>query len=102
MCIRDRLQYERALALAGYRHIVGLDEVGRGALAGPIAAAAVELPSDVSTQDEFWSCVRDSKTITAAKREVLARGIVRHAAVCEVAMVDAVTIDVIGIAAANR
>ena len=97
----DLLEYERALALAGYRHIVGLDEVGRGALAGPIAAAAVALPRDLSLAADLWSNIQDSKTILPARREFLSDGILQHAT-CDVAMIDAATIDAIGLAAANR
>ncbi len=98
----DLLEYERALGLAGYRHLVGLDEVGRGALAGPIAAAAVALPSDLTASPDLWFTIRDSKALTPARREHLAAGIRRHALACEVAMIDANIIDSIGIAAANR
>ena len=41
----DKLQYERALLEKGYRYIAGVDEVGRGPLAGPVYAAAVILPA---------------------------------------------------------
>ena len=37
----EKLQYERALQAKGYRYIVGVDEVGRGPLAGPVVCAAV-------------------------------------------------------------
>ncbi len=46
--------------------IVGIDEAGRGALAGPVVAAAVWLPPDLDD-----SCFKDSKVVTAKKREVL-------------------------------
>lgn len=98
----EPLEYEFGLRKAGYRHIVGLDEVGRGALAGPIAAAAVVLPADLRPQAELWSAIRDSKTLTPGRRTVLAAGIKTHALACEVAMIDVITIDAIGIAAANR
>ncbi len=97
----DLLEYERGLTHAGYRHIVGLDEVGRGALAGPIAAAAVALPRDLSLAADLWSRVQDSKTLLPARRLVLSAGILQHAT-CDVAMIDAATIDAIGLAAANR
>ena len=38
------MRHERELRLAGFEHIAGLDEVGRGSLAGPVVAAAVILP----------------------------------------------------------
>ncbi len=67
------LTYETTLRAAGYRAIVGLDEVGRGALAGPIVAAAVVLPGDIRAGDLPWCEIADSKTLTARKREQLAR-----------------------------
>jgi len=60
---------ERSLERQGYRYIAGVDEVGRGALAGPVVAAAVILPLNI---DEPWlSLVRDSKQLTPAGREFL-------------------------------
>lgn len=98
----DLLEYERGLRQAGYHQIAGLDEVGRGALAGPIASAAVVLPADLRPQADFWSGVRDSKTLSPKRRTELAAGIQEYALACEVAMIDVATIDDIGIAAANR
>lgn len=98
----DPLEYERALRSAGYRHIAGIDEVGRGALAGPIAAAAVVLPENLIVQADFWCGVRDSKTLSPGQRAELAVDIQAHALACDVAMIDASTIDAIGIGAANR
>jgi ribonuclease HII len=60
---------EELLEAQGYRLIAGIDEVGRGALAGPVVAAAVILPLQV---DAPWLAeVRDSKQLTPAKRELL-------------------------------
>jgi ribonuclease HII len=60
---------EELLAAQGYQRIAGIDEVGRGALAGPVVAAAVILPRRV---DVPWlSEVKDSKQLTPARREVL-------------------------------
>lgn len=63
------LKEENDLISQGYNYIAGIDEVGRGALAGPVVAAAVILPAsrDVSTLSE----VRDSKEVTPSKRESL-------------------------------
>jgi ribonuclease HII len=96
------LDYERGLHAAGYRAIVGLDEVGRGALAGPIVAAAVVLPAGMTLDDLPWREVADSKTLIARKREELARAILDGAAACAVALLDAPVIDEIGIGPANR
>jgi ribonuclease HII len=79
---------ENAARRFGYRHVAGVDEVGRGCLAGPVVAAAVVLPPDV-----YISGIADSKVVPAAERERLARAI-RRAAVCwHVAVVEAADID---------
>ena len=53
---------EEMLVAQGYQHIAGIDEVGRGALAGPVVAAAVILPLHL---DAPWITeVRDSKQLT--------------------------------------
>jgi len=60
---------EEMLAAQGYQHIAGIDEVGRGALAGPVVAAAVILPYHIDAP--WFTEVRDSKQLTPAKRELL-------------------------------
>lgn len=57
---------EHEYSQAGMRYIVGVDEAGRGPLAGPVVAAAVCLPPQANLPG-----VQDSKTLTAARREVL-------------------------------
>jgi ribonuclease HII len=58
---------EQALLSSGYRRIAGLDEAGRGALAGPVVAAAVVLPAE---PDFPWvPMVRDSKLLQAKVRQ---------------------------------
>jgi len=63
------LKEENYLVSQGYNHIAGIDEAGRGALAGPVVAAAVILPAscDLSVLNE----VRDSKEVVPKKREFL-------------------------------
>jgi ribonuclease HII len=61
---------EARLRDAGFRHVAGVDEVGRGALAGPLMAAAVILPREVELPG-----LRDSKLCTRVQRERLARQI---------------------------
>ncbi len=58
---------EKDLEAQGYRLIAGVDEVGRGALAGPVVAAAVILPCNLNTQ--WLGEVRESKQLTSARRE---------------------------------
>ncbi len=62
----ELLRYERSLAAEGFRFIAGVDEAGRGPLAGPVVAAAVILPAGVPCPPVF-----DSKQLTAARREEL-------------------------------
>jgi ribonuclease HII len=65
--IQPRRTEEAALMKKGFRRIAGLDEAGRGALAGPVVAAAVILPE---LPDFGWfEKVRDSKMLTAEARE---------------------------------
>jgi ribonuclease HII len=70
-----RLTYERRLARQGYGLIAGLDEVGRGAWAGPVVAAAVILPLDRPRLAAALAGVTDSKQLTARQRERLAETI---------------------------
>ena len=60
---------EKLLNQQGYRYIAGVDEVGRGALMGPVMAAAVILPENLKAQ--WKSRVRDSKQLTPKTREYL-------------------------------
>ena len=60
------LEHERRLWDAGYAHVAGLDEAGRGCLAGPVVAAAVILPPGLTIPG-----VQDSKALSAAQREAL-------------------------------
>jgi ribonuclease HII len=63
------LQNELALLEQGYRFIAGLDEAGRGAWAGPVTAAAVILPLGAPDLAKTLSGLRDSKMLTATRRE---------------------------------
>lgn len=99
------LFFERHLWRSGFSIIAGVDEVGRGALAGPLVAAAVVLPPDIErlrTRPSFWDEVRDSKTLSPRTRTELSRQIVAAARCSHVAMIQAALLDEIGLAAANR
>jgi ribonuclease HII len=63
----------------GYRHVAGLDEAGRGPMAGPVVAAAVIL--DPHDGKLWWAELRDCKLLTANRRERLAAMLREHAAV---------------------
>ena len=79
---------ENAVRRFGYRHVAGVDEVGRGCLAGPVVAAAVVLRPDA-----YVPRIADSKVVPPPERERLADAI-RRAAVCwHVAVVEPADID---------
>jgi len=61
---------EKALYLQGYRYIAGIDEAGRGPLAGPVVAAAVILPKRIKLSN-WVDKVKDSKLLTPSQREYL-------------------------------
>lgn len=97
-------EWETYLASYGNLAVAGVDEVGRGALAGPLMAGAVILPDpDVIRQDiDFWNTVRDSKTISFKRRSAIAEGILQRARAWALGSVEADELDQIGVAAANR
>lgn len=66
-----RLDIERELWMDGVTHVAGIDEVGRGAWAGPVVAAAVLLPPERQNLTHILSGVCDSKRISARRREFL-------------------------------
>jgi len=98
------LAVERALWRAGVGLVAGIDEVGRGPLAGPVAAGAVVLPriDRITKQYRWLRGVRDSKQLTADAREELSGYIWTHALAAGVAFVSVSVIDRIGIAEASR
>jgi ribonuclease HII len=81
---------------SGCRFVAGVDEVGRGAWAGPVVAAAVVLPADVSIADALAG-VRDSKTLSPAARERLDLVIRSHAIAVAVGLADARDVDSLGL-----
>lgn len=83
---------ENALRRVGFVHVAGVDEVGRGCLAGPVVAAAVVLHPD-----RHIPGVSDSKAVPAAERERLYERILRHAVAWAVADADPAEIDRINI-----
>ncbi|MFL7790881.1 MAG: ribonuclease HII [Anaerolineae bacterium] len=96
------LSEEHALLTAGYSHIAGIDEAGRGAWAGPVYAAAVVLPLDRSNLVEMLDGVRDSKLLSPARRETLLPIIEEVALAVGVGRADPAEIDEMGIAPATR
>lgn len=99
---RPTLGYETSLWSEGYRHVAGLDEAGRGAWAGPVVAAAVVLPPDGPQLLRRLEGVRDSKELTAARREALLAVIEQRALALGVGAVPPEEIDSLGIVPATR
>jgi ribonuclease HII len=91
---------EQALRYHGFSTIAGVDEVGRGALFGPVVAAAVILPQRMSALARAG--LKDSKQLTREQREMLDRRIRKVALAVSVAEVDAETIDRVNIYQATR
>ncbi|MEE8637732.1 MAG: ribonuclease HII [Candidatus Margulisiibacteriota bacterium] len=90
------LSYERRLWKKGYKCVVGVDEVGRGPLAGPVVAAAVVFPSNVKIKG-----LDDSKKLTPKKREELFYEIKKKALGIGVGRVNHKLIDKLNIGRAN-
>jgi ribonuclease HII len=88
---------ERELRARGFRFVAGVDEVGRGALFGPVVAAAAILSPDRPVRG-----LNDSKLLDAERRETLAERIRERAVAWAVAAVDAAAIDRINIHQASR
>lgn len=94
---------ERALWNKGIEFVIGVDEVGRGAFAGPIVAAAVVLPQTkrISKKLKFLNEINDSKLLKASVRRNLAKKIKKYALYYSICEVDIATINRIGIGKSN-
>ena len=95
----EKLAYERALQAKGFCLIAGVDEVGRGPLAGPVVCAAVIMPFD---EENLVVGVDDSKKLSEKKRETLAEEIKKRALCYTIVEIDEKTIDEINILEATK
>lgn len=91
------LEIEKGLKKKGYQYIAGVDEAGRGPLAGPVVAASVILPDNFTAVE-----LNDSKQLSPQLRERLAEEIKKQAIAYHVAFVDAAEIDQINIYQASQ
>ena len=100
------LHWERAFWTAGLHYVAGVDEVGRGAMAGPLVAAAVVFPAS-----EGWALrrlkaaitdIRDSKQLSPERRVELLATIERTATAIGVGVVPVEELDSVGLGPANR
>lgn len=94
---RVRGMYRLMRELGGAGVVLGVDEVGRGPLAGPLTVAAVAIPDE----PVLWG-IDDSKRLTPARREELAGTILAHALAVGIAHVEPGQIDACGMAASLR
>ena len=88
----DLWHYENQARQNGYLRVAGLDEAGRGPLAGPVVAAAVVVPPSFSVEG-----VNDSKKLSAKKRSLLYDRILSHADGVSVGIADEKEIDQLNI-----
>lgn len=94
---RVRGMYELQRELGGDGLVLGVDEVGRGSIAGPLTVCAVALPYDPM----IWG-INDSKQLTPARREVLAAKIADAALAIGTCHIEPAVIDAVGMAQALR
>jgi ribonuclease HII len=94
------LDEEDKLKSQGYELIAGIDEVGRGALAGPVVASAVILPNPASLS--WFGLVRDSKELNSRKRESLFDLISKEATAVGIGIIPPQVIDSVNILKATR
>lgn len=94
---KDTLRYEKDAYKQNYKYVAGVDEAGRGPLAGPVVAACVIL-----AKDAYIEGLTDSKTLSKKKRELYFDEITKKALSIGVGIVDAKTIDKINILEASK
>lgn len=99
--IHPSLRFERELWKSGIQYVAGLDEAGRGALAGPVAVGAVVLPGNLPLASTLRG-VRDSKQMSARERESAVPRIKDAALAWSVAFASSEEIDSDGIVQATR
>lgn len=95
--LEDMLTYERDLWSAGITHVAGVDEVGRGPLAGPVCAACVVLPQDFDIIG-----VNDSKKLSEKKRNELYKEIIEKALAYGIGLIGNERIDEVNILNATK
>lgn len=89
-------RYENRLRRRGFKLIAGLDEVGKGAWAGPLVAAAVILPDNFKLKG-----IKDSKLLSQGQREWVFVSIIKNALQYSIAVINQPVIDQLGITQAN-
>lgn len=93
------LDYEKEYMFKGCKYIAGIDEAGRGPLAGPVCVASVIMPLD---EDSIIEGINDSKKLSEKKRDLLYDKIMERAIAYHIELVDEETIDKINILNATK
>ena len=96
------LKLEHDLHRRGFTLVAGVDEVGRGAIAGPVMAGAAILPPDLDPLTPWLAGIDDSKKLTALQRERASLDVHENALSVSIGEASAQEIDRIGIVAATR
>lgn len=94
---QEMTRYEKSAKQQGYKVIAGIDEVGRGPLAGPVVAAAVILPDDFDGVG-----INDSKQLSLKKREIFFDKIIAEALSVGIGVIDQEMIDQVNIYEATK
>lgn len=97
MKTQELFEHDKQLLDSGYRYICGIDEAGRGPLAGPVSVCAVIMPLD-----EMIEGINDSKKVSPKKRELLYEQIKQKALTYRSVMIDNEVIDEINILQATK
>ena len=95
------LQTEKKIFDLGYQYVAGVDEAGRGPLAGPVVAACVVIGPDFKIDSDELKLVADSKKLSAKKRELLFKIIKEKVLAVEISVVGHEVIDKINILQAS-
>ncbi len=95
--MNDLLTFEREFTAKGKQLIAGIDEAGRGPLAGPVVVASVIMPLD-----NIIDGINDSKKVAEKKRELLYQKIIDTALAYDIEVIDEKTIDEINILNATK
>ncbi|MGN1390997.1 MAG: ribonuclease HII [Sharpea porci] len=95
MC--ERLQYENEAYQKGYHYIIGLDEAGRGPMAGPLVVGGVIFPEGF-----YDERINDSKKLTEKKREALYDLIVEKALAYDIEVISVEEVDLLNVYEASR
>lgn len=99
---RVKKMYDFDKSFGKYIYVAGVDEVGRGPLAGPIAAAAVILKLNYDEDEDLILGIKDSKKLSPKNRELLSKIIKEKAISCNIALLNSSEIDDKGIAWCNN